>query len=132
MEGTSMSLRDEPFDDRVKDTMRKCRHFNGIQHDVCLAGVDYRTFSPGKMPCLAYPERPSEPCEKFANRTRKEAEVVEHQRDENIARFLSAMREGRCPHCQHAVEESVQVGPCIYAKPCGHRLGQGRAKGRRR
>jgi hypothetical protein len=34
---------------------------------------------------------------------------------------------GDCSHCGAAVEKRVQVGPCVYGEPCGHRLYQGRA-----
>ena len=31
-----------------------------------------------------------------------------------------------CPHCEDRIEKFEQVGSCVYAMPCGHRLYQGR------
>ncbi len=33
-----------------------------------------------------------------------------------------------CPDCDAKIEEQVQAGRCVYAKPCGHRLFQGKAQ----
>lgn len=37
--------------------------------------------------------------------------------------FLERLAKGLCPHCGDDPKEFVQVGRCVYAKPCGHRLG---------
>jgi hypothetical protein len=42
--------------------------------------------------------------------------------------FVERMAAGVCPECQQKIEKEKQVGRCVYAEPCGHRLGQGRAK----
>lgn len=34
---------------------------------------------------------------------------------------------GLCPHCADPVATLAQEGRCIYAEPCGHRVGQGHA-----
>lgn len=30
----------------------KCKHFNGLRHNTCNAGVEYKTFHGGCCPCL--------------------------------------------------------------------------------
>lgn len=46
---------------------------------------------------------------------------------EHIRKYLDLMYNGfpECPHCGAKVERKEQVGRCVYAKPCGHRLYQG-------
>ena len=36
---------------------------------------------------------------------------------------------GRCWQCHQPITAKVQVGRCIYAEPCGCRMGQGRLPG---
>ena len=43
-----------------------------------------------------------------------------------IAAFFEKLRNGTCPHCDLKIERQRQVGRCVYAEPCGHRLYQGR------
>lgn len=31
-----------------------------------------------------------------------------------------------CPQCERSINEKKQIGRCVYAYPCGHRLYQGR------
>ncbi len=45
-----------------------------------------------------------------------------------IQRYFENLNADLCPFCQAKIEEEQQVGRCVYAKPCGHRLYQGRAK----
>lgn len=121
------------FEERVAYRIRKCKHFNGIQHGQCLAGVRYDKFAPGCLPCLPWPgdgpriQQP-EPCSKLEHPTREEAEATERAIDQRIGQRLADIRAGLCPHCRRPVERRRQVGPCIYAEPCGHRLGQGRLR----
>jgi hypothetical protein len=42
-----------------------------------------------------------------------------------FAAFFEKLRTGICPHCDLTVEKEEQVGHCVYARPCGHRLYQG-------
>jgi hypothetical protein len=35
---------------------------------------------------------------------------------------------GICPQCRGPIEREVQRGRCVYAEPCGCRLGQGVAR----
>jgi hypothetical protein len=47
---------------------------------------------------------------------------------EAAARLLARLASGRCPHCAAVVDREEQVGRCVYAHPCGCRMGVGRAR----
>lgn len=115
-----------------------CKHFNGIQHDVCEAGINYRelvgnergairclpclpkTNSLGPLPGMDYVD-----CPKLEYMTREEAEQQETESEAELARVLAAIANSECPTCGKQVVKK-QVGPCVYGS-CGHRLYQGRA-----
>jgi hypothetical protein len=78
--------------------MRDCRHFNGIQHDCCEAGVNYEELiEHGKyrIPCLKMAiglKRDPALCEKFAAMTREEAEKEADETLSIQAKTMLAMR----------------------------------------
>ena len=45
-----------------------------------------------------------------------------------LAQMVERDRRGECWHCGTHLTAKRQVGPCIYAEPCGCRLGQGRLR----
>lgn len=47
---------------------------------------------------------------------------------EALERVERLMAEGKCIDCEADIEHAVQDGRCMYAKPCGHRIGQGDAR----
>lgn len=48
-----------------------------------------------------------------------------------IETFLARYEAGLCPCCEAPIEREVRRGRCVYAETCGHRLGQGVARGAR-
>lgn len=45
-----------------------------------------------------------------------------------IQDYFQDLKEGRCPTCKQPVVNKEQVGRCVYALPCKHRLYQGKLK----
>jgi len=75
----------------IQSELDDCRHFNGIQHKICKAGVSYPAGSPGTaMPCIPRLAngRPVWACEKFEIMSRDEAEK---EADERIAAMRRTM-----------------------------------------
>lgn len=54
--------------------------------------------------------------------------MTEEEINQAVKALLADLANGLCPHCHAKVEQETQVGRCVYAKPCGHRLYQGKAK----
>jgi len=111
----------------------ECRHFRGIRKSTCAAGVRYADVwaepepgTPRALPCLAiigYCER-VDTCEKYDPLTPEEAEERDRANLKAAEEFVAKLRANICPICDRAIEARVKVGRCVYAKPCGHRLGQ--------
>jgi hypothetical protein len=100
-----------------------CRHYI-MPAEVCKAGIAYP--KPGPRPCYEGSSICGE-CPSFASLTPEEWAEQKRQSDEALAKYLRALDTNVCPHCGVAVEKRVQIGRCACAKPCGHRLYQGRA-----
>src|SRR5690242_19617153 len=101
---------------------RTCRHFTGIQHDTCDAGVNYRTIRDVSGPGMAKwhctdPDSPTK-CPLFSAYTVQEAEQMEREIEESITSFLTKLNSGICPECDKSVEPRRQVGRCVYGA-CG-------------
>lgn len=87
---------------QVKGEMLTCKHFNGVQHDECRAGVNYRTLAgePSlgcmtRIPCLFIKEPKNGPMAECCKRelpTLDEAEKSVTAGDEAMARHMSAFR----------------------------------------
>ncbi len=56
------------------------------------------------------------------------SDLTDQEIAETLATYLNDIDAKICPHCKAAIEEEKQVGRCVYALPCYHRLYQGRAK----
>lgn len=52
--------------------------------------------------------------------------------DEEVAAaarlYLEELANHICPICHKPAESEDQVGRCVYARPCGHRMFQGKAR----
>ena len=86
-----------PDEKRVQNLLRQhlsCKHFNGVQHDRCKAGVNYReTFPPpwgkGGLPCI---EHGSTLCDKADWPTNDEARAAALESIAATERMLAPLR----------------------------------------
>jgi len=98
----------------------------GVRHgDVCQA-IPGAKSNLELMPCF---KRNKLPCPKQRFNTPEEAAAQRAEADESIKEWLGKLANNICPECDTPVKKQRQVGRCVYADPCGHRLFQGRAKG---
>ena len=108
-----------------------CRHFNGIGHDVCEMGVAYddvRDTNTGGMyawPCLL-PKRTEIVCPHFAQYSDDEIRAQVAAIRASHEAFAQSLEANKCPECGAAIVKKEQVGRCVYARPCNHRLYQGK------
>jgi hypothetical protein len=117
--------------DYVAKEYQRCRHFNGVQHDCCLAGVRYDDVrddpgsGPYRWPCLTLIGRPAATttCSERLLMTREDLDAEGRALDAAVGRALKATAEGKCHECGADIEPSRIVGRCKYAA-CGHRIGQ--------
>lgn len=118
-----------------------CKHYNGIiqitgsgewsPDPKCKADIPYHQFREEGVPHhKAYPcfqsNNTAHKCELAVFPTAEENAERERKSAEAINKFFGDIEANVCPHCQTAIERKKQVGPCVYASPCGHRLYQGR------
>jgi hypothetical protein len=116
---------------KLEKRLQRCIHFTGIQHDRCAAGVDYMSVRdlsvrPARFPCTN-----SDAVTKCVRRelpTREQVHAEMAEENAAIEAFLTKLRDGICPHCGKKPDDFEQVGHCVYARPCGHRIGQGNAE----
>lgn len=109
--------------------MQRCVHFNGLINDSCRAGVVYADLKDEAVRPYGYPCFRDRPCSTVCDRaqfmTEAEARAEEERSYAELRRYFVAIGDGRCPICDAPMQQR-QVGPCVYANPCGHRLYQGR------
>lgn len=115
-----------------------CIHFNGVMNKECEAGISYddprfggRQQARRELPCLK--ESPSDStrtdlCDQCAYLTEEQARAKADESVRKTRAYLEKMQSGVCPQCDRTIERERQVGRCVYADPCGHRMYQGRAK----
>lgn len=114
----------------------RCKHFTGYQNIVCEAGVTYRSLVGGpdqgwlrRLPCLLGDGQHDQPiCERFELPTDDEIAADKARVDALVAETVRRINEGLCPECGEKPARERQVGRCVYAEPCGHRMYQGRAR----
>lgn len=117
-----------------------CIHYRGLQYDTCEASVDYDSVaapSPvpldnprfgidNRLPCFKRSGVNTCPSQRF--RTEEEAKAKDAEIEASIRSWVNKLANDICPHCDTPIQREVQVGRCVYAEPCNHRLYQGRAK----
>lgn len=104
-----------------------CSHFNGLLNDCCELGIAYETVrdpESGQLPCFK-DKGCTERCLCAVFPTEAEVAAKVEQTRASIAAYFTDLATGRCPACQQTVTKQKQVGRCVYAVPCGHRLFQG-------
>lgn len=74
----------------------RCRHFNGVQHDNCEAGVCYKTLeSSGLLPCLPWhcdTGKPVASCNKYATYNAEEIAEQEREIERSLADTIAARK----------------------------------------
>ena len=106
----------------------KCKHFNGLQHDKCEAGIDYDTrrdtdqVGLDQWPCWGAGQ-----CPRYDPPTKAEIEAEEAETKQLLDNLKSFLRRehSQCPQCGKSVKRLDQVRRSTYARPCGCRIGQG-------
>ncbi len=112
----------------------KCRHFNGIQHECCRAGVRYKDVEVTaedhprrRLPCaefsLPHAARVPDTCPVRSFLTQEEHAMHEREMHAAVDAMLAKTAAGKCHICNADIEPSKVVGRCKYAA-CGHRIGQ--------
>lgn len=61
--------------------------------------------------------------EREAEKRREEKEIAQL-----VADLATKMQNWICHVCNTPIKQEVQIGRCVYARPCGHRLWQGKAR----
>jgi len=112
-----------------------CKHYNGFGlNSYCKAGVSYEMYKRYTVvdlpPCLS--EDSTMPlCSHAIYPTPEEVAAYESKLEAEIKRMMDCSNNWICRHCGSEVLNERQVGRCVYAEPCGHRLYQGKARGQR-
>lgn len=126
-----------------------CRHHNGYVNEVCDAGVRYLDVVTDpdnqfginlRMPCSEPTEKELKHatplaiecynnkgnCPKREFPTAEEVRIADEESDRRFAAKMQRLKDGFCLVCDQPMTKK-QVGRCVYAEPCGHRLYQGKA-----
>lgn len=119
-------------DEQWRGYMLWCKYFHGVQHEACDKGIKYIDVRqseppglPAEFPCLtANGTKIKCPLAEFPSEVEAMAQEAEIQAV--IKGFFDDLKKGVCPRCQKPIERKQQVGQCVYAQPCGHRLYQGK------
>jgi hypothetical protein len=106
----------------LKDRAPECKHFNGIQHGCCLAGVAYNSVrdasqpGPYRWPCLTLSgKEATTTCAKREYPTEAELEAEEAE----CNRVMAALLVGRSACCDAELVEQVDErgsGPRFCSK----------------
>jgi len=109
-------------DQITANNLTKCFHFNGVQHKLCGAGVEYESLdrSSPNLPCLNLELRS---CAKQRPFTPEEARKDAETRNAGVEKMFARLAADECPACGKPIEPSRIVGRCKYGA-CGHRVGQ--------
>lgn len=122
-------------DERRAMRLSKCQHFTGIRHKTCEAGVCYAevrdSSQPGPLrwPCLTLAGKAATTmCAKYEATTPEQLAEEDAEIEALVHRVVTNRANGLCIACSKPSTFEV-VGPCEYARPCGHRQGNVNAGG---
>jgi len=118
----------------MRDHRWWCKHYNGIPSVRCKLGITYESVKVMGSRHIEYPCYEREVTgvclareyltdEEYAEQEKHTAIVLKKFTD-----YLNG-ETNVCPHCGIEVIEEYQVGRCAYARPCGCRVFQGKARG---
>jgi hypothetical protein len=109
----------------------KCQYFTGMINDKCEKGIAYESVretsqAPYRFPCFDADVKHM--CPHHQPYTAEEIEQQEREAAKAFEAFAAmiAGTSDKCPHCGKTIEKKEQVGRCVYGRPCGCRLYQGR------
>jgi hypothetical protein len=128
----------ETREKEISHHMNRCKHYSGIfgpmarRNITCKVGIRYddvrveMTDRAPNMPKWEYPcwNPALGPCPRAEYPTRQEAEQWWDDTDREIKEYFAKIGEHICPQCGNPMTKR-QIGRCVYAHPCGHRLYQG-------
>ena len=106
-----------------RTTAAGCRHFTGALNPPCKAGHVYVDMG-RPIPCICTDRQGQ--CPDYAEWTDAELDEQDRQAAETFTRYINDLDANICPFCKTAIQRRKQVGRCVYAEPCNHRLYQGR------
>ncbi len=67
-----------------------CRFFNGVQHDKCNAGIEYKGFrgiGSGKLPCITQYSEPDVECDKYTEPSKEEVAASDRRIEAAVNRM---------------------------------------------
>lgn len=108
-----------------------CANYNGITNKFCDAGIKYINVEDvsqtglNRFPCFK-DKKCAVVCDKRRWFTDDEVREQDEEIDRIVKRFNDLLQKDICPQCENSIDEKKQIGRCVYAYPCGHRLYQGR------
>lgn len=117
-----MNQREENARNVARKRAERCRHFNGVQHEKCEAGVCYQELSKtGMLPCLPWHNDPGKPvatCDKRATYTPEELAEQERDLNEHLARMEKVM--ASIAHLRRQVRQTkIAYAGMIDCAACG-------------
>lgn len=104
-----------------------CANYNGITSKVCDAGIRYDDVRDkhgivlSQFPCFK-DSKSVIVCDKRRWYTNNEVREQDEAIDRKIKKFNELLQKDICPQCESSIDEKKQIGRCVYAYPCGHRL----------
>lgn len=116
-----------------------CKHFNGLRNEACDLDIEYKTvtdypesraneapFFQKTVACFGFDDAEcSITCSKREFYTPEEIEAKAAASLERLRQYSEDYKNDICPNHKIPMVKK-QIGRCIYADPCGCRLGQGK------